>query len=72
MQPTTIYLPEEAQLILENLSKEKGKTIEKLIEEMVMNQIECKPKKRAKSMGMGASGRNDLSSKVDQLFWTEK
>ncbi|MGI0479264.1 hypothetical protein ACN4EE_00585 [Geminocystis sp. CENA526] len=72
MQATTIYLPTETQNKLEKICQEKGKTVAEVIQEIVINQLENQPKKLPKSMGMGASGRGDLSSKVDELLWTEK
>ena len=72
MKPTTIYLPEETQITLQQLSKEKGKTIAEIIQEIVINQINTQAKKLPKSVGMGASGKGDLSSKVDELLWTEE
>lgn len=71
MKPTTIYLPDETEGKLLEIAQEKGKTVAEIIQEMIMNQINEKPKKLPKSIGMGASGRNDLSSKVDELLWTE-
>jgi hypothetical protein len=72
MKPTTIYLPDETEVTLLKIAEEKGKTVAEIIQEMIMNQINEKPKKLPKSIGMGASGRNDLSSKVDELLWIEE
>ena len=56
MKPTTIYLPEETENQLQEIAHNEGKSIKKL----------------SKSVGMGSNGRSDLSSKAEQLLWTEE
>ena len=68
MKPTTIYLPEETENQLQEIANNIGKSIAELIQELIISQFPQSSKKLPKSVGMGASGRADLSSKVDQLL----
>jgi len=72
MKQTIIYLPEEAETNLQELAKKKGKSVPELIQEVINNYLNQTPQKLPKSVGMGASGRSDLSSKTDELLWTEE
>jgi hypothetical protein len=65
MKPTTIYLPEETENQLQEIANNSGKSITELIQELIISQFPQSSKKLPKSVGMGASGRTDLSSKVD-------
>ena len=68
MRPTTIYLPEETENQLQEMANNSGKSIAELIQELIISQFPQSSKKLPKSVGMGASGRSDLSSKVAQLL----
>jgi len=71
MKPTTIYLPEETEASLQELANRTGKSIPELIEEVINDYLTETSQKLPKSIGIGASGRSDLSSKTEQLLWTE-
>ncbi|WP_124972157.1 CopG family transcriptional regulator [Aphanothece sacrum] len=68
MKQTIIYLPEETEANLQELVNKKGQSISELVQELINNYLSQFPQKIPKSVGMGASGRNDLSSKVDELL----
>lgn len=72
MKPTTIYLPEETEANLEELAKKTGKSVSEIIQEVITIYLNQTQKKSPKSVGMGASGRADLSLKSEQLLWTEE
>ena len=72
MKTTTIYLPEETESNLQELSELTGKSISEIIQELVNDYFTQYTKKLPKSIGMGASGRADLSSKTEELLWTEE
>ena len=72
MKQTIIYLPEETEASLQELANQTGKSISELIQELINNYLNQKSQKLPKSVGMGASGRSDLSSKIDELLWTEE
>lgn len=72
MKQTIIYLPEETETNLQELANETGKSVSDLIQEVISNYLIQKPQKLPKSLGMGASGRKDLSSKAEQLLWIEE
>jgi len=71
MKPTTIYLSEKTEASLQQLANKTGKSIPELIEEVINDYLTETSQKLPKSIGMGASGRSDLSSKTEQLLWTE-
>ncbi|NEP81854.1 MAG: CopG family transcriptional regulator [Okeania sp. SIO3B3] len=68
MKPTTIYLPEETEANLQKLATQTGKSIPEIIQELIANYLTKKTQKLPKSVGMGSSGRPDLSSKAEQLL----
>jgi len=72
MKPTSIYLPEETEAILQEMVNKTGKSIPEIIQELVTDHFTPIPKKLPKSIGMGASGRSDLSSQTEPLLWTEE
>lgn len=72
MKKTIIYLPEETEANLQELADQSGKSVSEFIQELISNYLSQKPKKLPKSLGMGASGRSDLSSKTDELLWIEE
>jgi metal-responsive CopG/Arc/MetJ family transcriptional regulator len=72
MKPTTIYLPEDAEANLQKLADKMGKSVSEIIQEAILNYLTETPRELPKSVGMGASGRSDLSSKSEQLLWTEE
>jgi hypothetical protein len=71
MKPTVIYLPEETDLALQDLAKQKGKTPSEIIQEMLNQHLLYKKKELPKCIGMGKSGMSDLSERVDELLWQE-
>lgn len=72
MKPTVIYLPEETELALQEIANQKGKTPSEIIQEMVNDYPFTKKKPRPKCIGMGDSGRSDLSERTDELLWQDK
>jgi hypothetical protein len=72
MKPTTVYLPEETEADLQKLATQTGKSISEIIQELITDHLTKKTPKLPKSIGMGSSGRSDLSSKAEQLLWTEE
>lgn len=72
MKSTTIYLPEETESNLQELANQTGQSISELVLEAITAYFSQRNQKRPKSVGMGASGRKDLSSKTEELLWIEK
>ena len=71
MKPTVIYLPQETEQVLEQLSTQGGKTPSENIQEAIQLYVVNKKKKLPKCVGMGKSGISDLSERVDELLWKE-
>ncbi|GGA35845.1 CopG family transcriptional regulator [Okeania sp. KiyG1] len=72
MKSTTIYLPEETKANLQKLATQTRKSIPEIIQELITDYLTKKTQKLPKSVGMGSSGRSDLSSKAEELLWTEE
>lgn len=72
MKPTVIYLPEETEITLQEIAKQKGKTLSEIIQEMVQEYYLTKKKSLPNCVGMGNSGMSDLSERVDELLWQNK
>lgn len=72
MKPTIIYLADETEATLQELASKKGQSVSEIVQEVMENYLSQSSKKLPKSVGMGASGRSDLSSKTDELLWTEE
>ncbi|NEN92030.1 MAG: CopG family transcriptional regulator [Okeania sp. SIO2G4] len=68
MKSTTIYLPEETEANLQKLATQTGKSIPEIIQELITDYLTKKTQKLPKSVGMGSSGRSDLSSKTEITF----
>ena len=71
MKPTVIYLPQETEQVLEQLSLQGGKTPSEIIQEAIQFYVVNKKKTLPKCVGMGKSGISDLSERVDELLWKE-
>ena len=71
MKPTVIYLPQETEQVLEQLSLQGGKTPSEIIQEAIQLYVVNKKKTLPKCVGMGKSGISDLSERVDELLWKE-
>jgi hypothetical protein len=71
MKRTTVYLPEETDLLLKRLARKAGRSQAELIREAIANYIGNENKPLPPSVGMGASGRNDLSERDEELLWEE-
>jgi hypothetical protein len=67
-KPTVVYLPQQTEQVLEQLSAQEGKTI---IQEAIQLYVVNKKKTLPKCVGMGKSGISDLSERVDEILWKE-
>lgn len=70
MKETTVYLPEEANLALEQLASQTGRSQNELIQEAIAYYL-THSHPLPPSVGMGASGRNDLAQRDEELSWQE-
>lgn len=68
MKTTTVYLPDEANLALEQLALQTGRSQAELIQEAIADYLSRKRQLLPSSIGMGASGRSDLSERDEELL----
>jgi len=71
MKRTTVYLPEKTDLLLKRLARKTGRSQAQIIREAIANYIGNENQALPPSVGMGASGRNDLSERDEELLWEE-
>ena len=63
-----IELPDEMLALLQALAVERQQPESAVIQEAIEDYLH---KYRPHSIGLGASGRGDLSERVDELLWSE-
>jgi hypothetical protein len=72
VKPTQIEFPETLNSALERLSHQTGRSFLELIQEAVEIYISQQNSPLPPSIGMGASGRNDLSQRDEELLWQDR
>jgi len=71
MQKTTICLPDEINALLQQLSTQTGRSPIDLIQTAIADYLTRNQRSRPRSVGMGNSGRSDLSERDEALLWQE-
>jgi tryptophan synthase beta subunit len=73
MKRTTIFADEELLNALRNIADEEGisiaQTIRQALDKFVTQRQ--KPTKHLSFVGIGRSGRKDVSERCEELLWTE-
>jgi len=69
MEETILSLPQETIAALEAISKQTGRSRNELIQTAVQDFIQQNQPARPRSIGMGNSGRSDLSQRDEELLW---
>lgn len=72
MKRTTVYLPEEADLALKGLAQRTKRSQAELIREAIEQYLLKEEQTLPRSIGMGTSGRTDLSERYEELLWQEE
>jgi hypothetical protein len=72
VKPTQIELPETLNLALEHLAHQTGRSPLELIQEAIEIYLFQQNSPLSPSIGMGASGRNDLSQQDEELLWQDR
>ena len=68
MHKTTIYLEEGMYSQLRRLAKASGRTQAEIIREAIATYTTQTSQPAARSIGLGASGRGDLSERAEDLL----
>ncbi|MBW4695125.1 MAG: ribbon-helix-helix domain-containing protein [Lyngbya sp. HA4199-MV5] len=71
MKATTVYLSEEAALALEQLAQQLNRPASELIQDAIDRYLSSSHTLLPPSIGLGASGRGDLSERDEVLLWQE-
>ena len=71
MKRTTIFADDEVFLSLKRIAEEEGKTVSAVIRQVLQKFIKEKyaAKRNISFIGIGQSGRKDISEKCEQLLW---
>lgn len=70
-KPILINLPEATETALQDLAAQQGKTTAELIQEAIEQYLSRPNKSLPNCLGIGRSGRSDLSERVDELLWQD-
>ncbi|MGH6635822.1 MAG: CopG family transcriptional regulator [Gammaproteobacteria bacterium] len=66
---TTLYLPEAEYRLLKALARQKHRPASELVREAIVEYTQRYGKRRSpQSLGVGHSGRGDLSEKAEELL----
>lgn len=71
MKEATVYLPDETNAALEQLATQMGRSQTELIQAAIEDYLLRNRRSRPRSVGMGTSGRSDLSERDEELLWQE-
>jgi hypothetical protein len=72
MKQTIVEFPEPLNLALENLAHQTGRSPLELIQEAVELYLAQQHPTQPPSIGLGASGRTDLSQRDEELLWQDR
>ncbi len=71
MKAATVYLPEETNTALEQLATQTGRSQTELIQAAIEDYLSRNQRSLPHCVGMGRSGRSDLSERDEALLWQE-
>ena len=72
MQRTTVKLPDELDARLRHEAERRGSTVSELTREAIENLLGAQPgKRRLLAAGAGASGREDISERIEEILASE-
>lgn len=72
MQRTTVKLPDELDARLRHEAKRRGSTVSELTREAIENLLGPRQgKRRLLAAGAGASGRHDISERIEEILANE-
>lgn len=71
MQETTVCLPDEMNIALQQLASQTGRSPTDLIQDAIADYLVRNRHVLPPSVGMGNSGRSDLSERDEELLWQE-
>lgn len=72
MQRTTVKLPDELDARLRHEAQRRGSTVSELTREAIENLLGAQHgKRRLLAAGAGASGRDDISERIEEILANE-
>lgn len=66
MKRTTVKVPDELDARLRNEAERRGKTVSEITREALESYLG--PRSRLSFAGIGASGRQDISERIEEIF----
>jgi predicted transcriptional regulator len=71
MKHTTVQLPDQIEHSLSQLAQRMGRSEAELIQEAIEQYLTRQTRPLPRSVGMGASGMGNLSTRDEELLWQE-
>ena len=72
MQRTTVKLPDDLDARLRHEAERRGVTVSELTREAIETFLDApKGKRRLRAAGAGASGRSDISERIEEILASE-
>ncbi|MGR3319495.1 MAG: hypothetical protein ACUZ8O_13585 [Candidatus Anammoxibacter sp.] len=74
MKRTTIFADEELINEIKDISKDENRSVAEVVREAMVNYVKQKRKKPKKLsfIGIGDSGRSDISKNHEELIWKKE
>ena len=69
MKEATVYLPDETNAALEQLASQMRRSQTELIQAAIEDYLSRNRRSMPRSVGMGISGRSDLSERDEEMLW---
>jgi predicted transcriptional regulator len=71
MKRTTVKISEELDARLRHEAERRGKTVSELTREALESYLHLEPRRRLGAAGAGASGRDDVSVRIEEILASE-
>jgi len=71
MQRTTVKLPDDLDARLRHEAQRRGRTVSEITREAIEAHLGARGSRRLLAAGAGASGRDDISERIDEILAAE-
>jgi Arc/MetJ-type ribon-helix-helix transcriptional regulator len=71
MQRTTVKLPDDLDARLRHEAERRGRTVSEITREAIEAHLGARRPRRLLAAGAGASGRDDISERIDEILAAE-
>jgi len=71
MKRTTVKIPDDLEMLLRSEATRRGTTISAITREALEEHFQLGKPRKLMAAGAGASGRTDISSRIDEILAAE-